>query len=387
MTIVLAPDSFKGSLSAVEVCGALERGIRRVLGDVAIISKPMADGGEGTVDCLVAGTAGRFFEVEVMGPLGTPVRAAYGLLGELAGGSTEATAVIEMAAAAGLGLVSEDQRNPLHTTTFGLGQLIRHALDAGCRRFIIGIGGSATTDGGAGMVQALGARFYDAQGVEITAPLTGGLIGSVVTVDVSAMPAALQGCEFLVACDVDNPLLGQHGAARVYGPQKGADAEAVEILERNLGYFYDVAEAACGQVVRDCAGAGAAGGLGAGLMLFVQGRLQSGIEMVLDYCGFDACLADAQWVLTGEGRIDDQTARGKTIAGVAQRCRKADVPVIAVAGSLGLGYQAVYDLGIKAVMPICSGPMTLDHAMTHAGELLADTAERVLRLIATRNGG
>ena len=375
MKIVIAPDSFKGCLNTIGVCQALARGVRRVAPDADVVAIPMADGGEGTIEALVASGRGRIVTVTVTGPLGEPVEASYGVLDE---GNK---AVIEMAAASGLPLVPVERRNPMQTTTFGTGELIRHALQSGRREFIIGIGGSATTDGGAGMAQALGVQFQ-VNGVPVSVPMTGALLGSITAVDATALMPEVRASRFVVACDVDNPLLGPRGAARVYGPQKGATPEQCETLDRNLEHYIERVEQETGRRVRDIPGAGAAGGLGAGLMAFLQARLTPGVDIVLEQTDFLRRIQGASLILTGEGQIDFQTAFGKTPAGVARAARTQRIPVVAVAGSVGRGADALRDIGIEACFPICPGPMTLEESMRRAPELLEATAERIMRLYA-----
>ncbi|MBD3288306.1 glycerate kinase, partial [candidate division KSB1 bacterium] len=274
MKIIIAPDSFKASMTASEAAVAIQRGVRKVLPDVDIAKIPMADGGEGTVSALVASTKGRFVETTAFDPLGNEITGKYGILGD------EKTAVIEMAAVSGLPLVPLEKQNPLNTTTFGTGELIRDALEAGCREFIIGIGGSATNDAGTGMAQALGVKFFRKDGSEITELMRGGLLREVAHIDVSGMHSAIADSHVTVACDVDNPLLGERGCAHVYAPQKGATPEIVKRLDNDMAHFIDIAEDATGSSVRDVPGAGAAGGLGAGLMAFLNAELKPGIELV-----------------------------------------------------------------------------------------------------------
>ena len=386
MKIVIAPDSFKGSVSSAEACDSIAEGIRRVLPKAQIVSIPMADGGEGTVEALVTSTQGQLRTVTVTGPLGEPVNAVYGILGasESKGKSKTIIAVIEMAAAAGLTLVPKNKQNPLYTTTHGVGQLIRDALDQGCRDFIIGIGGSATNDGGAGMAQGLGVRFLDRNQNEITAPMTGARMGRVDSIDSTQLDPRIAESNFVVACDVQNPLLGPTGATRTYGPQKGADAEALEILENNMTHIITKIEKLVSKTIRDIPGAGAAGGIGASLIAFNDAELQSGIDIVLRYNCFAERAANADLIITGEGRIDGQTVYGKTVAGVASAAQQLAIPVIALAGSIGPDAHKVLDIGVSAYLPITPGPITLAKAIPNAKEYLADMAEQVTRILAFR---
>jgi glycerate 2-kinase len=382
MKIVIAPDSFKGSVSSSEACEAIAQGIRRVVSDARIVSIPMADGGEGTVNALVTSTQGQLRTVTVTGPLGEPVDAAYGILGTREGNreSVPMTAVIEMSAAAGLTLIPDPKRNPLHTTTHGVGQLIRDALDQDCRDFIIGIGGSGTNDGGTGMAQAIGVRFLDQDQNEITEPMTGLRMDQVDSIDISQLDPRIAESNFVVACDVQNPLLGPTGATRTYGPQKGADAEALEILETNMTHIITKIENHVGKAIRDIPGTGAAGGIGLSLIAFTNAKLQSGVDIVLRYSRFAERAAGADLILTGEGRIDGQTIYGKTVAGVAAAAQKLKIPVIALAGSIGPDAHKVLDIGVSAYLSINPGPITLEQAIRTAREYLADTAEQVIRI-------
>ncbi|MEB3261051.1 MAG: glycerate kinase [Cyanobacteriota bacterium] len=377
MRLLLAPDAFKGCLSAAAVCRALEEGLRRVVPEARIRSIPLADGGEGTVDALVAATGGWFQSVSVTGPLPGEKARVEARLGWL----DPTTAVVEMASASGLPLVSPERRNPLHTTSQGTGELIAAALDAGARHLIVGLGGSATNDLGAGMAQALGMRFLDRAGRLITAPLSGGRLREVAAVDGAGVHPGLASCRLEVASDVDNPLLGPLGATAVYGPQKGATAAEVAALEAGLAHLIGLVEDATGRRVRDQPGAGAAGGMGAMLCALGSEPPRPGIELVLAASGFAAALAEADLVLTGEGRVDAQTARGKTIRGVARAAAAAGVPVVALAGEIGPGAEAVLSLGVSGLFSLVPGPMDLPAAMARAPELLADAAERVLRLV------
>lgn len=371
MKVVIAPDSFKGSLTAQQAAEAMGRGVRRACPGAETVLVPMADGGEGTVQSLVDATGGAIRELTVTGPLGTPVTAFYGVSGD------GTTAFIEMAAASGLPLVPPEQRNPLITTTRGTGELLQAALAAGCRRLIIGIGGSATNDGGAGALQALGLRITDAQGAQIGPG--GGALAAACRIDASGLDRRLQAAELIVACDVDNPLCGPRGASAVFGPQKGATPELVAQLDANLAHWAALLQRDLGRDVGSVPGAGAAGGLGAALMA-VGAVLQRGVQIVIDATGLRRQLAGADLVLTGEGRIDFQTPHGKTPAGVAGAAKEADLPVIAIVGGVGQGAEAVYGAGIDAYFSMVSGPMTLAEAQDQGAALLEQAAEAAMRI-------
>ena len=374
MKIVVAPDSFKGSVTALEAGNAIEQGLRRVFPDAIIEKIPMADGGEGTVQSLVDAIGGHIQTQRVRGPLGNEVDAEFGILadGEIA--------VIEMASASGLTLVPPDKRNPLQTTTYGTGQLIRAALEAGCRRLIIGIGGSATNDGGTGMAEALGVRFLNADGNSI--PRGGGGLGELALIDITGLHPAIAETETVVACDVNNPLTGPDGASHVYGPQKGATPEIVKMLDTHLAHFDKILTRTLGQSFNDIPGAGAAGGLGAGLMAFLNAELKLGVEIMIDTVKLKDRMKGASLVFTGEGQLDFQTAFGKTPVGVAKVAKADNIPVIAIAGGIGEGADAVYAAGIDAMLGIVQAPMSLEDAVEDAMQLIADTAEQAARLVA-----
>ena len=377
MRLVLAPDSFKGALGATQACAAMAEGIRRVVPEAEIRAIPLADGGEGTIEALVAATGGWIQSVEVTGPLPAEralVEAQLGWLGE-------GRAVLEMASASGLPLVSPDQRNPLHTTSFGTGELIAAALEAGAHHLILGIGGSATNDLGAGMAQALGVRFLRGDGEAIVEPLCGKRLPEVASIDLSGLHPALATCRLEVACDVDNPLLGPHGATAVYGPQKGSTPAMAAELEASLAHLIALLETATGRQVRERPGAGAAGGMGAMLLALTAAELRPGIALVLEASGFAAALDGADLVLTGEGRVDAQTAHGKTIHGVARAAAAAGVPVVVIAGEIGAGAGALHEVGVQAMFSLVSGPMDLTSAMKRTGDLLASATEQVFRLL------
>lgn len=372
MRIVIAPDSFKESLSALEAAQAFATGWHRVRPGDELDCVPMADGGEGTAEALIAATGGHWEHMTVCGPLGDPVDAAYGVLGD------GQTAVIEMASASGLMLVKPERRNPGVATTRGTGELIRHALDQGYTRLVVAIGGSATNDAGAGMAQALGYRLLDAQGEDL--PPGGLALARLARIDASGKHPALETCSVRVACDVDNPLCGPRGASRVYGPQKGATPEMVDALDAALAHFAERTARDLGVAVADLPGSGAAGGMGGGLVAFTGGVLESGVALAADACGLAGRIAGADLVVTGEGRVDAQTAHGKTPMGVAQRAQAAGVPAIVVAGSIGAGHEALYAHGVRAVVPMLSGPCTLPEALAQARENMERTAEMLARL-------
>ena len=380
MKIVIAPDSYKESLSALEVAQAVEAGFRQVFPDADYVLVPVADGGEGTVDAMVAATGGRKETVTVSGPLGEPGEAFYGLTGD------GDTAVIEMAAASGLALVPPDRRNPLLTNSRGTGELIRAALDAGARRFILGIGGSATNDGGAGMVQALGVRLLDLEGRELDG--SGGDLARLERIDVSALDPRLAECRIEVACDVDNPLTGARGASAVFGPQKGATPEMVQALDANLARLARIVGRDLGVAVDTVPGAGAAGGMGAAMLAFFGATLKPGIEIVTAAVDLDTHVRDADLVITGEGRIDFQTVHGKTPIGVARVAKRHGKPVIGIAGSLGAEVGVVHAHGIDAMFSVLGKPCTLDEALRDAAanvELTARNVAAVLRIGLVRD--
>lgn len=369
MKIVIAPDSFKESLSAMQVAAAIEQGFREIFPHADYVKLPMADGGEGTVESMVAATGGKVIPVTVTGPLGQPVEAFLGLTG------AEDMAIIEMAAASGLHLVPEVQRNPLLTGTFGTGELILAALDLGARKVIIGIGGSATNDGGAGMMQALGAKLLDAKGLPLSAG--GAALAELNSLDLSLLDPRLLQTEILVACDVDNPLCGEKGASAVFGPQKGATPEMVSQLDAALRHYGEQIELLGGKPVIDVAGAGAAGGMGASLFGLLNARLRPGVEIVTEALKLAEVVEGADLVITGEGRIDSQTVHGKTPAGVARVAKRFGVPVIALAGGMTPDYGVVHQYGIDAVFSVLNRIQTLPEALEQAEENIRITARNV----------
>ncbi|WP_372378706.1 glycerate kinase [Vibrio natriegens] len=372
MKVVIAPDSFKESLTAKQVSEAIKAGLARVWHDAEFVTVPVADGGEGTVQSLIDATQGEQVFTTVFDPLNKEVQAFYGILGD------GETAVIEMAEASGLHLVPAEDRDPKLTSSFGTGQLIKHALDRGMQRLIIGLGGSATNDGGVGMLAALGVKFLDESGNAI-ATNGGGLI-NLASIDTSGLDVRLAQCEILVACDVDNPLCGEKGASATFGPQKGATTTDISVLDNALRKFGELTEKVTGKHVLTREGAGAAGGMGAALLGYTPARLQPGIEIVLETVKLADHVADADIVFTGEGRIDHQTAHGKTPMGVAKVAKQFNLPVIALAGCVGDNYQAVYQCGIDAVFPCVPRAMSLADAMTEAETNVANLAENVARL-------
>jgi glycerate kinase len=381
ITIVVAPDKFKGSLTADEAADAIERGVRRVWPQARVMKTPMADGGEGTLQALVHATGGRIFRLRVMGPLGEPVRAAFGVLGD------GETAVIEMAEASGYRLVPAARRNPLVTTTYGTGELIVATLRRGCRRLVVGIGGSATNDGGAGMAQALGARLLDARGRELPRGIGGGALNRVVKIELPKCEIRNTKYEILVASDVRNPLIGSRGASAVFGPQKGATPAMVKRLDDNLRHWAKVI-AKCGlqnadyKALTTFPGGGAAGGLGAGLRAFLGAKFRPGVEIVIEHARLAEKLRGANLVITGEGRLDHSTLDGKAPLGVARLARRLCVPVIAIGGSLALEAEAAFRrAGFAAALPLMTGPISLEEAMRRAGELLEATAARAMEMV------
>lgn len=371
MRIVVAPDSFKESLSALEAARAIAEGIRRACPDAEVVELPMADGGEGTVEALVQATGGRIVACIVTGPLGAPIDAFYGVLGD------GETAVVETAAASGLQCIPREQRDPRITTTRGTGELIRHAMSAGARKLIVGLGGSGTNDLGAGMAQALGYQLLDARGDALAAG--GGALARLHRI-VAPDDRPWERVEVRVACDVDNPLTGPRGASHVYGPQKGASPEDVDALDAALAHAASIIARDLGVSIEALPGAGAAGGLGGGVVAFLGARLERGAALMAEACGLEQSIADADLVFTAEGRLDSQSLHGKTPVGVAAVSQRHGVPCIALAGALGEGYQGAYAHGITAVFSISHGPATLDQALHHAREHLASTAEAVMRV-------
>lgn len=375
MKFVIAPDSFKGSLTAKQAADAIYTGLKRVFPEADYELVPMADGGEGTVQSLVDATHGSFRHADVLNPLGQPVSAEYGLLGD------QQTAVIEMAAASGIQFVNEDTKNPLVTTTYGTGQLMLDAMHHGAREIIIGIGGSATTDGGQGMAESLGVKFLDAAGAPISRG--GGGLADLATIDVSGIDPLVAQTKVRIASDVTNPLVGEKGSAAVFGPQKGATPAMVATLDANLAHYAALIKATLGKDLADFPGAGAAGGLGAGLLAFTDSQMEKGVEIVVRETHLKERAVNADYVFTGEGAIDFQTQYGKTPMGTAQAVKAASphAKVIGVAGNVGAGIDQLYDLGIDAIFGILPGIVDLPTAIATGQENLARTAENIARVI------
>ena len=371
MKIVVAPQSFKGSLSATEVGYSIIQGIQNVIQDAKNILVPVADGGDGTLETLVESSKGKIKSIAVTGPLGKSQDADWGALGN------NKTAIIEMARSSGLALVPPKKLNPLIATTYGLGEVILDALNQGYRDFIIGIGGSATNDAGAGMAQALGISLLDSKGKELD--FGGASLSKLSSIDMDGIDERIKESNFSIACDVNNPLTGPEGASAIYGPQKGATPQMVITLDKALTNFASVAEKDLGVKIDKVEGAGAAGGLGGGLIAFLNGNLRKGVDIVLDFVELDKALVNANLVITGEGQLDFQTIYNKAPIGVAKRAKKLDIPVIAISGSLGKNFSVVHNHGIDAASPITSKPMTLEEACKNAPELISSATEQALR--------
>ncbi|ADW71929.1 glycerate kinase [Rahnella aceris] len=372
MKIIIAPDSFKESLSAECAAMAIEDGFRAVFPELEAVRLPVADGGEGTVDALIAATGGHRIDIEVTDPQGHRVRGFYGVNGK------GDCAVIEMAAASGLMLVPAGQRDPLAATSFGTGELIRHALDGGIRHIILGIGGSATVDGGIGMVQALGGRFTDAQGIDL--PWGGAALAQLAAIDLSQLDPRLAQCRIEVACDVENPLTGPCGAAAVFGPQKGASVQDVQVLDAALAHLAAVIFRHLGVNVLEWPGGGAAGGMGVAARLFLRGNMRSGIDIIMDAIGLDEAMQGATLVITGEGRLDQQTINGKAPVGVARLAQRYHVPVIGLAGILGEGVEVVHQHGLEAVFSILPRLAPLETVLEQGEENLRYAAQNLARV-------
>jgi len=375
MQILIAPDSFKNALPAREVAVSLKKGIEKVIPDARIIILPQADGGEGTVEAVIDATKGTLHSVRVHDPFMRVIESSFGITGD------GKTAVLEMASASGIQLVSESERDPWISTSYGTGELIRAALDKGCRTLLLGIGGSATNDCGTGMASALGAQFLDRDKQPVNPG--GGALADVDSIDLTGLDPRLKETEILVACDVTNPLTGPEGASFVYGPQKGAGPEMVKKLDANLKAFSLLIEDQLGMGVDGISGAGAAGGLGAGLIAFLGGKLVEGFPVIAEITGLAGHIRDADLVITGEGKLDRQTQFGKTPCGVARIAGQFDTPVIAVAGSIEEGAEVLFDMGIQSMISILDQPMDLEEAIKKTPRLLENTGERIARLMQT----
>ena len=375
MKILIAPQSYKGSISAIKVAEAIKQGALNIFPDIKSLIIPVADGGDGTLETLVESTNGTIHNSNATGPLGNSIPVIWGTLGD------SKTAIIEMARISGLALVPQNKRNPYYTTSYGLGEIIKEALDLDYRKFIIGIGGSATNDGGAGMAQALGAKLTDENKKPID--LGGLALNEITKIDISGIDPRINESEILVACDVNNPLCGPNGASFIYGPQKGASPEMVKTLDDALYHFGSQLIRDTGINIMEIEGSGAAGGIGGGMVGFLNAKLKPGIEIVLDSLDFDKSLKNVDLVITGEGQIDFQTVFSKAPIGVAKHAKKYNIPVIAICGSLGENYQDVHSHGIDAVIPIIPKPMDLKNASDNAYELIKNTSEQIFRILKT----
>lgn len=372
MKIIISPDSFKGSVSATDVAKSIEDAILAVDSQAKTVTMPVADGGEGTIEAIASCVPTELHKMTVCGPMGEKANAYYATI------ENGHTAIVEMAQASGLPMVPVTKRNPILATTYGTGELMKAALDHGCKKMIIGIGGSATNDGGAGALMALGASFKDAEGKELV--LGGGALADLAEIDLSRFDKRLFDIEIIVACDVTNPLTGPTGASAVYGPQKGATPEMVEELDAALENFAKVSQKVLGEDFSVCPGAGAAGGLGFALLAFCKAKFAAGIDIVLDVCGFERELRDADLVITGEGRIDGQSVCGKVLYGIGMRAKEQGVPVIAIGGGVKEDSEALLECGISAMFSIANGPMTLDYAMENGQSLIKQVTKNIMRV-------
>lgn len=372
MKIVVAPGSFKGSLTASKVADAVEKGFKRIFLDADIVKIPMADGGDGTLECLVEATNGRIINEVVTGPLGNRIKACYGVL-------DDETVIIESASSSGLKLLKPEEYNPMITTTYGTGELIKSALDKGYRKLIIGVGGSATNDAGAGMAQALGVNLLDSSGKNIA--FGGAGLKKLDKIDISGIDERIAEAEIVVACDVSNPLTGVNGAANVYGRQKGATPEMIKELDNYLEHFARIVERDLGKKVKGIPGAGAAGGMGAGLMIFLDAKIGAGADVIAEKLKIFEHIKDADLVVTGEGKIDFQTVYGKTPVGVAKIAKKFGVPVLVIAGQIGEDAEKLYKQGIDAMFSITQGPISLEESISNAENLIISASESAAKII------
>lgn len=372
MKVVIAPDSYKGSLTAMEVANSIEEGIIKYNKNIEVVKVPMADGGEGTVQALVDATGGKIINLKVCDPLLREIDSFYGILGD------GKTAIIEMAAASGLNLLHKNELNPLITSTYGTGQILNDAIEKGCRKIIVGLGGSATNDGGAGMLRALGIRFLNKEGRDI--PEGGGVLKNLYKIDKKNFNTEILKCEIIVACDVDNTLCGINGATNVFGPQKGASEDDIRILDEGLSEYSKIIKREFGVDVLNVSGSGAAGGTGAAFLV-IGAKLESGVDIVIRETNLVEALKDSDIVFTGEGRIDFQTKFGKAPYGVAKEAEKIGLPVIAICGEIGEGYDELYNHGFTSIFSIVNKPMTLEDSIKDSKKLINDVSERVIRLI------
>ena len=372
MKVVIAPDSYKGSLTAMEVANSIEEGIIKYNKNIEVVKVPMADGGEGTVQALVDATGGKIINLKVCDPLLREIDSFYGILGD------GKTAIIEMAAASGLNLLHKNELNPLITSTYGTGQILNDAIEKGCRKIIVGLGGSATNDGGAGMLRALGIRFLNKEGRDI--PEGGGVLKNLYKIDKKNFNTEILKCEIIVACDVDNTLCGINGATNVFGPQKGASEDDIRILDEGLSEYSKIIKREFGVDVLNVSGSGAAGGTGAAFLV-IGAKLESGVDIVIRETNLVEALKDSDIVFTGEGRIDFQTKFGKAPYGVAKEAEKIGLPVIAICGEIGEGYDELYNHGFTSIFSIVNKPMTLEESIKDSKKLINDVSERVIRLI------
>lgn len=372
MKIVIAPDSFKGSLTSMQVISGVKQSSLKFFPDAKIAEVPIADGGDGTVEAICYASGGSIINTQARDPFGRLIDCTYG--------DANGTAIIGMSEVSGLALLKEEERDPLKTSTHGTGDLISKALDDGFKNIYLGIGGSATNDGGTGALQALGLKFFRADGSEIER-MCGGELGGVASIDDSSFDPQLKDASITIMCDVTNPLTGPNGATHIYGPQKGANAETLKILEKGMKSFEKILNEYAGREVSIVPGAGAAGGIGCGLMCFTGAQLTSGIGAVLELVNFAELIDGADLIITGEGRVDNQSACGKVVHGIANYAKKADVPVVVIAGSIGSGAEAVYPLGVNTLVALPENPTTLEACLNNAEELMSKAADRVFSLI------
>lgn len=369
--VIVIPDSFKGTMSSKEVCEIMAKAIKDYKENIEVVSIPVADGGEGSVDAYLLALQGEKVWCRVKGPFFEEIDAFYGRIGK-------DTAVVEMAACAGLPLV-EEKANPMLTTTYGVGELIDHAIQNGAKKIIVGLGGSCTNDGGTGAAAALGVRFYNKEGKSFIP--TGGTLKDIIRIDAIECIKRLAGIEMITMCDIDNPLYGKNGAAYIFGPQKGADEQMVEALDNGLRQLSERIEVWLGKDVAKLKGAGAAGGMGAGMVAFFGSKLQMGIETVLDVVNFEHLLEDADLVFTGEGKIDSQSLSGKVVMGVARRAKVYGVPTIVLVGAIGEGVEPIYDEGVKAIFSINKAPIPFEEARHKSKENLYFMMKNILNLL------